>query len=320
MTLKRASILLGSCWIIFVMSSCQMKATLNEQALHTLKTTLKEQSEFVKAHAAEYLLGIGDTAEARKAFLTENDLHASTPRYRIVIWRVLAETENTPEGKRKWTDKILHVFGDLQAPDRLHASETLARLGISPLERLPEATRASLASDNPNLRVYTRWAISFSSDSILADSKRKFLDFAASDSLLDIRKISAYILRHMKGLTPVEWSALATGALAEDTGSGFRQNYLNTAYVTFPGAGADTTLYGRVKAGILQGDRYFSAEDRIGLAQALAEKGTSASIPVLISYLKNENVHGLYEPSTSVGADVRAAAAFAILKINRRDQ
>jgi hypothetical protein len=294
-----------------------MENNLNTTARQTLNAVLTEQQGFIKAHAAEYLLRVGDTAEVQKTFLREDTLHGTEPRYRIVIWRVLAQTESSPEGKMKWAGKVLAVFGDPEAPDRLHASETLARLGISPLERFPDATRASLQSDNPNLRVYTLWAISFSSDSLMEGNKRKFLDFAAADSLLDIRKISAYILRHIKGLTAQEWSDLAARALKEPAETGFRQNFLNTAYVTFPG-GADSGLYEKVEAGMRKGAADFSAEDRVGVAQALAEKGGPDDIPLLTDYLKNKNIQGLYKADSPVGADVRAAAAYAILKIDAR--
>lgn len=316
---NKVSLYAGGCLLLLMLSNCKMKDTLNQTASRTLITNLAEQSGFIKAHAAEYLLGVGDTPIVRKTFLTEDELHGAEPRYRIVIWRVLAQTEHTEAGKMKWVDKVLDVFGDLQAPDRLHASETLARLGVSPMERLGEATQLALHSDNPNLRVYTRWAISFSSDSILAENKKKFLDFAASDSILDIRKISAYILRHIKGLSPDQWSRLAGQALHEPLETGFRQNFLNTAYLTYPGPQGDTALYHRVSEGVLENHTAFSAEDRIGLAQALAEKGTQAEIPLLEDYLKNDNADGRYEPDSPTGSDVRAAAAYAILKISARE-
>src|SRR5690348_12504459 len=128
---KPASILLGSCAFILNVSSCKMENNLNKTARHTLNAVLTEQQGFIKAHAGEYLLRVGDTAEVQRTFLREDELHGTEPRYRIVIWRVLAQTESSPAGKMKWAGKVLAVFGDPQAPDRLHASETLARLGIS---------------------------------------------------------------------------------------------------------------------------------------------------------------------------------------------
>lgn len=319
--IRPANLVMGCSILILSVSSCQMKEnTLDKTARHELVTVLNEQQGFIKAHAAEYLLGVGDTAEVKKVFLRENELHGTEPRYRIVIWRVLAQTEGTPEGKMKWARKVLAVFGNREAPDRLHASETLARLGISPLEELGEATRNALASPSPNLRVYTRWAISFSSDSVLQESRLRFLEMVARDSMLDIRKISAYILRHIKGLSGAQWSELATEALSESGATGFRQNFLNTAFVTFPGNGADTALYRKVTEAVRHGALAFSAEDRIGLAQALAEKGGPDAIPLLTAYLANKETGGHFEAESAVGADVRAAAAYAILKIDGRNQ
>ncbi len=138
----------------------------DKRAMDELLTTLKSRTQFVKVHAGEFLIWLGHPREVREEFLRENELYSKEPKYRIVLWRVLAQTEE--EGKRAvWTDKILEAFKDTTGPDRIHAAETLGKLKLSPLEKYPHATMNALQSDNRNLNVYTLWAISFVSESSL---------------------------------------------------------------------------------------------------------------------------------------------------------
>lgn len=299
------------------LNACKTDA-LKEKALNELLLTLKTQPEFIKVHAAEYLIWLGHTKEARQEFLHENELHGNQPKYRIGIWRVLSETETDPEKKKIWYDKVYQAFGDLNGPDRLHASETLAKLKLSPLERYPEATQKSLADELRNMQVYTHWALSYAPDADTDQYRRDLLQMVANDTNNIVRMISAYIVRRNKGLTPGEWTKLATDALAEPDTSGLKKNLLNTAFVTFPDGMKETSDYEKIRQAITKNYQQFSAEERIGLAQALAEKGDESDIALLTSYLNNENSAGIYQADTKEGADVRAAAAYAILKIKQR--
>lgn len=303
--------------LILTMTHCTTD-TLQEQALAELNQTLKTQPEFIKVHAAEYLIWLGHTKEAREEFLKENELHGDQPKYRIGIWRVLAQTETDAEKKKIWYDKVYQAFGDLNGPDRLHASETLAKLKLSPQQRYPEATQQSLNDESRNLQVYTHWAVSYTDG---ADSNRftkDFLQMLESDSNKIVRLISAYIIRKRKGLTPDEWTKLAQQALATPDSAELKKTLLNTAFVTFPGNMNNSEDYQKIKTAMTANHQQFSADERIQLAQALAESGDASDIPLLTAYLNNENSAGIYDVNTKEAADVRAAAAFAILKIKER--
>ena len=167
--------------------------SLTEKSMTELRTVLHEQSQFIKVHAAEYLIWLGHTEEVRKIYLAEDSLHGNEAPYRIGIWRVLAQTEQKPEDKIRWINKVLDVYGDSTAPDRLHATETLAKLQQSPLEKYPELTQKTLNSDNRNLNTYALWAISYSSDSALRKNRTEFLRMALEDSDQIVRKISALL-------------------------------------------------------------------------------------------------------------------------------
>ncbi len=291
---------------------------LKDQCLAELKHTLKTEHEFIKVHAAEYLIWLGHPEEVRKEFLQENELHGSQPKYRIGVWRVLAQTETDQAKKNEWHEKVLNAFGDLNGPDRLHASETLAKMKQSPLAKYPEATHQSLHDTSRNMQVYTQWAVSYAPGTDTSKVRQQFLQILASDSNQIVRMISAYILRQYKGLTEGEWTKLAGEALAEPAESQLKHNLLNTVIVTFPKGMKKTEAYDEIAKESRSNYVKFSVDQRIQLSQALAEVGDEKDIPLLTSYLNNENSSGIYGAETKEAADVRAAAAYAILKIKER--
>jgi SSS family solute:Na+ symporter len=302
---------------VFNINACKTYS-LSEKALAELKTTLKTQPEFIKVHAAEYLIWLGQTEEVRKEFLHENELHGNEPKYRIGIWRVLAQTETDAEKKKIWYNKVFQAFGDLNGPDRLHAAETLAKLKLSPLEKYPEATQKSMADELRNMQVYTHWALSYAPNADTNKFRQDFLQMAEGDSNQVVRIISAYIVRRINHLIPDEWTKLSQQALAEPDSSELKKILLNTAVVTFPEGIKKTADYDKIRQAITHDYQHFSVGERIGLAQALAEVGNESDIQLLSSYLDNENSAGIYDANTKEGADVRAAAAYAILKIKER--
>ena len=303
------------------MISCNSNAVqsdeLAEKAMNELETVLHEQSLFIKVHAAEYLIWLGQKEEAKQVYLAEDSLHNKETPYRIGIWRVLAQAEE--KDKTKWISKVFDVYANPEAPDRLHATETLAKLQQSPLEKYPDITQKTLSSDNRNLNTYALWAISYSSDSALNKNRSIFLTWALGDSNQVIRKISAYILRKIGGLTSKEWELLATRALAEPQASTMRHSLLNTAFVTLPATiNTSAPKIEMIHTEMLKDGNLFNAGERIELALSLADKGEVADLPVLTSMLDNENISGIYEAGSKEGADVRATAAYAILKLKQR--
>jgi hypothetical protein len=321
--ISASSLLLASfCVINFHFSSCKttnpMSDNIEKKAMNELLQTLRNRSQFVKVHAGEYLIWLGYPDETKKEFLEENEVHNKEPRYRVVIWRVLAQTETDPTKKEQWTRKIEDAFQDINGPDRLHAAETLGKLKISPLEKYPEATQDALSSDNRNLNVYTLWAISHSSDSAFEKNKREFLNLLISDSNQIVRKISAFILRNSGDLSEHDWNILADAAFSEPEESDLRTSLFNTASVTVPEKSSKTDRYKEIRKEMKKDHHRFSAGKRIELALSLAQKGTVDDVPVLSSILNDENIAGLYEANSDEGADARATAAYAILKIKQR--
>ena len=291
---------------------------LAKKAEAELHQVLKTQSEFVKVHAAEYLIWLGEKTEAKAAFLKEDELHHNVPKYRVVVWRVLAQAETEPAMKKKWTDQVFKAFADENGLDRIHAAETLGKLKLSPMDNFSAETNKILSTEKENLYVYTLWASSHASAAAYEKNKTKFLDLLLTSEKEDLKRISAFVLRKEGKLTQQEWELLAAKALAEPTTSPLKKTMLNTAFDTLPKGIEKKDEVAKIKAGMLKDHQQLTAGGRIELALVLADNGDETDLPLLKGMLENENSKGFYELNSPLAADVRATAAYAILKIKKR--
>ncbi|WP_316814377.1 hypothetical protein [Pedobacter heparinus] len=277
-----------------------------KKALAELNSILLKSEKFVKAHAAEYLIWTGHRNAALKEFLEEEHLYSAEPKYRVVIWRVLAQAEADPLLKKMWMDKIYQAYTDLDGPDRTHATETLAKLKQPVADLFPEETAYTLKSPDRNLQTYALWASAVDVNGQICKNKDEFLDKALRDSDLTIRRISAFVLRQSKGLNLEQWQKLASVILTIDPKEELYVTLLATVLVTAP-TDANQDILAEIKKILVKGAKKYSASQRIDLSQAFAEKGEEEQLPVLMDILESEE-----DP------DARAAAAYGILKIKGR--
>ncbi len=291
----------------------------DKKALEELKSVLYHSQKFVKVHAAEYLIWTGHPEIALQEFLKEEKMYSKEPKYRVVIWRVLVQAEQDPARKKIWLDKIKEAYQDMNSPDRTHATETLAKLKQPVSSLFPKVTAATLKSDDRNLQTYALWASSFGSESLMDSNRENFLTMALTDNDVIIRRISAFVLRQSKGLNQQQWERLAGVALALDPDAETYVTFLATALVTAP-AGSDSEKLSRIDDRLLDHVKHYSVGQRNELALALAEKGEKHHLKVLKDFMKNKNSSGIYDESSEEAADLRAAAAYAILKINSREK
>jgi hypothetical protein len=293
---------------------------LAKKAEAELYEVLKTQSEFVKVHAAEYLIWLGHVQKARAAFLEEEKLHHNVPKYRVVIWRVLTQTEKDAAGKKQWTDQVFKAFADEQGQDRIHAAETLGKLKLSPMAKYAAETNKILTTEKENLYIYTLWASAHASKTAYGTNKVKFLNLLYTSKIDDLKRISAFVLRREGKLTQSEWTTLAKAALDEPSTSPLKKTMLNTAFatsVTGPNAAA---LCAKVKEEMLKDYEQLPAGGRIELSLVLADHGAKKDLAVLADFLNDKYNEGFYDPSSALGADLRATAAYAILKIKQRSK
>ncbi len=294
----------------------QESDVLSEQeqnALKTLRNVLATQQEWVKVHAAEYLLWSGNPEGVQKAYLEEEKLFGTKPPYRIGIWRVLAQAATSEADKKVWTDKIKAVFLDSTATDRTHAVETLAKLRISPLADDRSLTEQTLNSPVKALALYTMWSVAFTSPDSLKAAPGKFLDVILKATDPSGKSTPAYALRQLKGLSDNEWDLLAKTALAEPVDSPAKIYLLSSAFTTV-NAGRKPENWSTIHSEILKYKTATSKGEISEMCMALAESGTADDLPFLTSL--SENLTQL--SSEADKADVQAAVAYAILKIDGR--
>ncbi len=296
--------------------------SLSSAARQELREVLQHQPEWVKVHAAEYLLWTGTTQGIEEIFLNENERHGAQSPYRIGIWRVLAQVATGHGERDMWIDRIQRAFQDTAGTDRVHAAETLAKLHVPPASYVPGLTRRAIESNNQALALYARWAATYYAPDSIASTQKHLLDGFKNTSDALTKQISAYILRQLGPLSVDQWQQLARASLNEPAASPARVYLLSAAFVKVPREVADSDLFVEVHKRLLKAGSSLRKGDRTEMSMALAERGTPNDLPILISLLKNKNqlIGGTEnEAQTDAdNADVRAAAAYAVIKIQQR--
>lgn len=305
-----------------MLSACHLRESktkthqvhLKEEAVDTLRKILHEQQEWVKVHAAEFLIWSGYPEGVKDIYLKELERFQEKPQYRIGIWRVLAQLSNGDESAQYKT-KIVNAFLDTTGRDRIHAIETMAKLKISPLPQHPDATDAALHSDIKSLSAYTHWAIAYTNKDSAESASKYFLDrlLDANEDILQ-RRIAAYVLRNGNNLGMADWNALSDMALTLPDDTEGKSGFLNAALLTAPQEMKTSGTYKNIFDNFLA---YTSKKDKnikLDIASALAVTGGTEHLPLLTDWLRNTFPTGI----ASYDADVQASAAYAIIKICER--
>lgn len=102
---------------------------IRSQCEQVLINSLAASGEWSSVHAAEYLIRLDMASQVLDTFRRQAD--NATPPFRIGVWRVLAQAEPSQEARHAYVEKIRTVLLDEQATDRLHALESLAKLGVA---------------------------------------------------------------------------------------------------------------------------------------------------------------------------------------------
>lgn len=281
--------------------SPQVTLELREDAVRTLRDVLGSEQRWVKVHAAEFLLELDYPEGVEDAFLKELETNGKESEYRIGIWRVLAKASYDPNEKRSWVSKIRDVFINPEAPDRLHASETLAKLGYKipegPEHQAERKTFERAAAGEDGMAVFARWILVANDHEHDETPLRELL---ASDDAR-IRGLAAYALRHLSAISPTTLQALTSAAEAEPQDSTWRVHLVCAAAVHCP-AESRSQWMNELR-------RYTAASEtseRYQACQTLAQLATGDDLSLLIERMNDEE------------ADARSAAAYALLRLGRR--
>lgn len=298
------------------------------RALEELRTNLETQSLWDKVHAAEYLIWAGRPEGVYETYKEEEARFIHQSPYRIGIWRVLAQCADSAEERQDYIRNILQAFKDPEGTDRLHAAETLTKLRVPLIEEAPEATAEILRGETSPLFLYTLAGASLGTSHGAKSNFQLLVALTTDDeSTAQTQMQGAYALRHIGGLSHSEWHSLVKTALDKPEGSGARVYLLSSAFVTAPESERSSAVVFSLHAQLTNYKNAGSKGARAEMAVALAEKGDAQDIETLRSILNNDdplNTGKLTSReqiiSAPENADVRSAAAYAVLSIHSRQK
>ena len=131
---------------IWVLSSTQgWTDDLGERCRNVLIGILESENGWVKVHAAEALIENGDKTIVRKEFLTVEREGNWAPQPRVGLWRVLAMSAENPDLAENWIARIRQTAEDADSPARIHAIESLCKLGVKMNDREVASAKALAA-------------------------------------------------------------------------------------------------------------------------------------------------------------------------------
>jgi SSS family solute:Na+ symporter len=261
---------------------------LHARCLSVLHEALADGKEFVKVHAAESLIWTGNAGNVREEFLKEP---TTVPRYRIGVWRVLAQTAPDTKGRQEYENKILAVLLDTNAPDRTHAAETSGKLGVT--SHAPEVLRLAKEEVGSG-QAMARWVMANSGE----EKDESYLAELLESPNTDARGCAAYALRFFKKIRPASYEKLKAAAEREPAGSPQRSNMVSPWYLH-----ASPAERLAVHTRLLQCAETGKTEDKREVCAALGRAPYPADLPFLTKLLDDADL------------DARATAAEAILRI-----
>jgi hypothetical protein len=264
------------------------------RALEILRTALQQQEQWIKVHAAEALLAVGSPQGVTRTFEMELASKGGEPKYRIGIWRVLAQAASPAQERQQWTSRILAAFLDTAGPDRLHAAEALAKLGYRTSGREAEAFDLVARTGRGSLAADARWVLA---NSGRPDGDLRLAELLASDDI-STRTDAAYAMRYLPRISAPAWDRLSAAARREPPGSSARVSLLSAAFTHAP-PDQQTSF----NAELVKYVPAATNDEIYEVCATLAQHGQQSDLPLLIGLLDNRD------------ADVRIGAAHAILRI-----
>jgi len=286
----------------------------NDEPLSDLRSLLHTEKEWIKVHVAEFLIWENEyTDEVKNVFLEEERQFRNTPKYRIGIWRVLAQVAQTKQERWKWENKIVEVYSNPTSPDRPHAIETLAKLKHAAPGISPDWVRQIKDSVIDPFAIYRLWNAAYNQE-VGMDSVRATCISLLATSIREERDelipVISYVFRYLKPFEIADWDKIKTVAMGFQGDESVYANLLATAWLTVP-----DSAVGELQP--IKNRLTVFLDEKIHLLQvfsAFAEKGGANELNQLIRIYTEISDRNLQE----YDADVHAMAAYAIVKIKGR--
>jgi SSS family solute:Na+ symporter len=295
-------VLLPRCKLILADATPTTQPT-QAQAIDVLKDVMQHEDRFVKIHAAEALIELGESQLVQATFMAEERLHREEPSYRIGIWRVLARTNNGTPERDVWIDRVRAVALDAAAQDRISAVESLAKLKytLKPEDRPAIEALANGADDG--IALFATWLLFQTPRSENPqDHVAQYLD--SKDPITRLRAI--YILRFLPDLSDANRGRLKAAAQAEPKGTPTYAYATSSSFIVARAYGdadeslrARSELYRMIKSG--------SDAEKEEACQALGVQGSAEDLAAIAPLM------------TSAAPGARVGAALATARIVRRE-
>jgi HEAT repeat protein len=200
-----------------------MKAE-RSQLIARLNGEMRNQTGWLRIHAAEALLDNRESAGIVELFQSEADTAAAP--YRIGVWRILARSTSGEE-RIRYIERIRAVLRNPQASDRVSAAESLGKLDAAVQSDREIISHWLLTADDATA-VFPRWLLELLNDGDDGEANEgalaKFL--TSPDAVARLR--AGFVMGRLKTISPNLITALHNQLDAEPVDSVARI-YLITA-------------------------------------------------------------------------------------------
>ena len=132
---------------------------LTAAAFATLTDVLETDSSTKQIHAAEVLIAHGRAPAVHQWFEQSSEVVDDKPIRRVVVWRARARSAPTAAEREMWVNRILALTATPGLPDRVHAIESIAKLGVEPPPELIPVLQHWVAVGPEREQVFVHWAL-----------------------------------------------------------------------------------------------------------------------------------------------------------------
>jgi len=273
---------------------------LLQSAFETLTEVLKSDTTTKQIHAADVLIKFGHTKLVYDWFHQSDEELDDLPIRRVMVWRTLAGSAPCESERSKWIRKIVSIASTIEAPDRLHAVESLAKLRASPQVEFSASLQEWKKSAMEREVVFIQWALwGDAPPANLGEILFNYLN--STDDITQLR--AAYITRWL-GAPPPASMALADLANQTKGSDQVAAIVLASAYLLGP----------------KQTDAPHWRSQLECLAQGADPEATYHALQGLMPFYTNQDLGRISQLLLHSDADVRVAAAWTILTVDRNEQ
>lgn len=302
-----------------------LSKTDDDKSLSVLKEVAECPDFWVKVHAIEYLADLGYIKEAQRLVQEELSSFSTIPEKRIGFWRINYKVAATEKERNIWLQNIVVAYLNIHGTDRIHAAETLSKLGYSFRNLNPAVVSDDLANAQGMLYSFVLWGNSIplpEETTINFEGLLEQLDHEDEQK----RKLAAYALSFFNSIPLNDWEKLAGNALNEPFGTEASSYLLGAAYSLYDRqTNADGQKLRKIRKRLLQLETSESRSDRIELCRALAEYSEEKDWMILNRLREVQHPLSTFSDEPPVenskehpwNLDVKAAAAYALIKGER---